>query len=193
MPGQTTTLVAAGRRAARGVGRRAALGAVASFLFCAALDGTARAAPRGDRRLLLYNPHTTEHFNDVYWCDGRYVPDSLTHINWLMRDYHRDVVAPIDLDLVDLLHAIAQRLETERPLRILSGFRTAATNRLLQREGLAPAAHSEHLRAKAADICIDRVPLKHLRRAALSFRAGGVGTYWQDHFIHVDVGPVRSW
>ncbi|HEX7969097.1 MAG TPA: DUF882 domain-containing protein [Stellaceae bacterium] len=175
------------------MGRRAVLGAVASFVFCAALDGTARAAPSGDRRLALYNPHTTEHFDDLYWCDGEYVPGSLTHINWLMRDFHRDVVAPIDIDLIDLLHRIAQRLETDRPLRILSGFRTNATNRLLRREGLGAAAHSEHLRAKAADICIDRVPLKHLRRAALSLRGGGVGTYWQDDFVHVDVGPVRSW
>ncbi len=176
----------------RRIPRRAVLGAAASFAFLSAL-GHAKAEPRGDRRLLLYNPHTDEHFDDIYWYNGTYITESLTRINWLMRDYHRNAVVSIDRDLVDLLHRITHRLETRRPLRILSGYRTAATNRLLKREGFAPAAHSEHLLGKAADICVDRVSLTHLRHAALSLKAGGVGTYWRDHFVHVDVGPVRSW
>lgn len=171
--------------------RRAVLGAAASFVFLAGFNRAAFALPRGERRLQLYNPHTDERFADIFWCDGSYVPDSLQHINWLMRDFHRDVVAPIDVDLLELLHRIDQRLGVRRPFRVLSGYRTAATNRLLQREGWAPAAHSEHLVGKAADICIDRVSLKHLHRAAVSLKAGGVGSY--DHFTHVDVGPVRVW
>jgi uncharacterized protein YcbK (DUF882 family) len=174
-------------------GRRAILGAAASLVLLVGLDRTALAMPRGERRLLLYNPHTDEHFADVFWCDGRYVADSLKRINWLMRDFHRDAVKAIDLDLLDLLHHINRRLETRKPFRILSGYRTAATNRLLRREGLAPAAHSEHLVGKAADICVDRVSLRHLHRAAVSLKAGGVGMYPRDHFIHVDVGPVRVW
>ena len=150
-------------------------------------------AAAGDRRLALYKPHTDERFNDVYWCEGNYVSESLVRIDWLMRDFHRDAVAPIDPDLIDLLHRIAQRLETGKPFRLLSGYRTPATNRLLRREGLSPAAHSEHLKGKAADIYVDGVSLTHLRRAAVSLRGGGVGSYPRDHFIHVDVGPVRVW
>ena len=182
-----------GKAAAPRHGRRAVLGAAASLVFLAGFNRAAFALPRGERRLQLYNPHTDERFQDVFWCDGSYVPESLTSINWLMRDFHRNVVKPIDVDLLDLLQRINQRLETRRPFRILSGYRTAATNRLLQREGWAPAEHSEHLFGKAADICVDRVSLKHLRRAAVSLKAGGVGTYPRDHFIHVDVGPVRVW
>lgn len=182
-----------GRAAAPRHGRRAVLGAAASFVFLAGFNRAAFALPRGERRLQLYNPHTDERFADVFWCDGSYVPDSLQHINWLMRDFHRDVVAPIDVDLLELLHRIDQRLGVRRPFCILSGYRTAATNRMLRTEGWAPAAHSEHLVGKAADIRIDRVSLKHLHRAAVSLKAGGVGTYPRDHFIHVDVGPVRVW
>jgi uncharacterized protein YcbK (DUF882 family) len=192
MPANETAMAPIDRRP-RPIGRRAVLGAATGLALVAALTQRAVALPRGDRRLALYNPHTDERFNDVYWYDGNYVPDSLSHIDWLMRDFHRNAVAPIDRELLDLLHRIAIRLETRHPFRVLSGYRTAATNRLLLREGLAPAAHSEHLQGKAADICVDRVSLAHLRRAALSFRAGGVGTYYRDHFIHVDVGPVRSW
>lgn len=203
MPGNATVMAAAGRgplavagkvaRAKRVHTRRALLGAAASTIFFAGLGRAAHAALRGERRLLLYNPHTDERFNDVYWCDGGYVRGSLQRIDWLMRDFHRDKVAPIDRELLDLLHRIAWRLETRMPFRILSGYRTVATNRLLREEGWGAAVHSEHLQGKAADICITGVRLKQLRRAALSLKAGGVGTYWHDHFVHVDVGPVRSW
>ena len=182
------------RGAARSsIGRRRVLCGVGTMFLTSIIHGVARAEMRGERRLSLYNPHTDERFADVFWCDGSYVPDSLQHINWLMRDFHRDVVAPIDVDLLELLHRIDQRLGVRRAFCILSGYRTAATNRMLRTEGWAPAAHSEHLVGKAADIRIDRVSLKHLHRAAVSLKAGGVGTYPRDHFIHVDVGPVRVW
>jgi uncharacterized protein YcbK (DUF882 family) len=102
-------------------------------------------------------------------------------------------VAPIDPHLLDLLQRLARRVETKQPFCLLSGYRTAATNQLLRREGLRPAVNSEHLRGKAADVSIDGVALSHLQRAALALRAGGVGSYPHDHFIHVDVGPMRSW
>jgi uncharacterized protein YcbK (DUF882 family) len=173
--------------------RRAVLGAAAGAVLATAFGGVAWAAPSGERSLALYNPYTDEHFKGVYWCDGGYEPSSLRHVDWLMRDFHQGKVRPIDPKLLNLLHRISLRLGTKRPIHILSGYRTPATDRLLRREGFAPAAHSEHLVAKAADICIDGVSLSHLRHAALSLRAGGVGTYWHYHFVHVDVGPVRSW
>jgi uncharacterized protein YcbK (DUF882 family) len=193
MPVNGTAVEAEEGAGAARIGRRSLLGAAASVFFLAGFNRAAFALPRGERRLMLYNPHTDERFADVFWCDGKYVPESLTSINWLMRDFHRNVVKPIDVDLLDLLHRIHQRLDTRKPFRILSGYRTAATNRLLQREGWAPAAHSEHLVGKAADICVDHVSLRHLHRAAVSLKAGGVGMYPRDHFIHVDVGPVRVW
>lgn len=178
---------------ARRVCRRTLLGATAGLGLALALGGAAHAASEGERWLRLYNPHTDDRFSDVYWADGRYLDGSLRHINWLMRDFHRDEVKPIDPELLDLLHRIGSRLDNGRPVEILSGFRTVATNRLLRHEGFAPAAHSEHLQAKAADIRVPGVRLKHLRQAALSLKAGGVGTYWHDGFVHVDVGPLRSW
>jgi uncharacterized protein YcbK (DUF882 family) len=172
--------------------RRLLCGAVGT-IFLTSMGDIARAGIRGERRLSLYNPHTDERFDDVYWCDGAYVEFSRKRIDWLMRDFHRDAVTPIDADLLDLLNRLTTTLETERNVTILSGFRTAATNRLLRHEGRDAAAHSEHILGKAADIRIDGVQLKHLRRAALSLNAGGVGTYWHDAFVHVDVGPVRAW
>jgi uncharacterized protein YcbK (DUF882 family) len=202
MPGKTTDaekaslgrLSAASRsgRAARGIGRRTVLGAALTLVFFHTLPD-AVAMPRGDRRLALFNPHTGEHFNDVYWSDGAYVDNSLRNINWLMRDFHRDEVAPIDAELLDLLQRLGARLGTNKPFTVLSGYRSLATNRLLRHEGVAAATNSEHLRGKAADIRIDGITLTRLHAAALSLKAGGVGMYPRDDFIHVDVGPVREW
>jgi uncharacterized protein YcbK (DUF882 family) len=193
MPGNATGPVMQETARRRNITRRGLLAAATSLALIAACHHSVLAAPRGDRRLALYNPHTDERFDDIYWCDGSYVPESLKRIDWLMRDFHRDAVAPIDPDLLELLQGIARRLDNGRPFRLLSGYRTAATNRLLRREGLSVAVHSEHLKGKAADICVDGVSLGHLRRAAISLKAGGVGIYPRDHFVHVDVGPVRVW
>ena len=146
-----------------------------------------------ERRLLIENPHTGESFADVYWCRGQYVEPALEQINWVMRDFHRDIVEPIDPSLLDLLYRLAETVDAENPVRILSGYRTPETNRLLGREGLSVAKNSQHLYGKAADICIEGVSLRDLRRAALEQEAGGVGLYPRDGFVHVDVGPVRTW
>jgi uncharacterized protein YcbK (DUF882 family) len=193
MPGNATAPAPDASAPRSSVTRRGFVAAAASLALVAACHHSVFAATAGDRRLALYNPHTDEGFNDIYWCDGSYVAESLKRIDWLMRDFHRDAVAPIDPELIELLQRLGHRLETSEPFCLLSGYRTAATNRLLRREGLSVAVHSEHLKGKAADISVDGVSLAHLRRAAMSLRAGGVGSYPRDHFLHVDVGPVRVW
>jgi uncharacterized protein YcbK (DUF882 family) len=120
--------------------RRALLSGAGGMVLVAALHTAAAAAPSGERRLALYNPHTDERFDDVYWSDGTYVATSLQRVNWLMRDFHQEKVAAIDPQLLDLLQRLAGLVETDGPFDVLSGYRTAATNRLLRREGLAPAA-----------------------------------------------------
>jgi uncharacterized protein YcbK (DUF882 family) len=178
-------------RSRSAVSRRAVLGGLVGATFLFSLP--ARATPLGERRLALENPNTGESFSDVYWCDGDFVPDSLRRIEWLMRDFHCDEVAPIDHSLIDLLHELCATLATARPVQILSGYRTPATNRLLRGEGLHPASNSLHLVGQAVDVRIEKVPLGRLHRAAVSLRAGGVGTYRRAHFVHLDCGPVRQW
>jgi uncharacterized protein YcbK (DUF882 family) len=47
--------------------------------------------------------------------------------------------------------------------------------------------------AKAIDIRVPGVSTLALRNAALALHAGGVGFYPVSQFVHVDVGPVRTW
>ena len=49
------------------------------------------------------------------------------------------------------------------------------------------------MRGQAIDIRLADVPLRALRDAALSMRAGGVGYYAESNFVHVDSGRVRAW
>jgi uncharacterized protein YcbK (DUF882 family) len=145
------------------------------------------------RRAFVHNLHTGETLNAVYWESGRYVPDALAEAMRVMRDWRNGQEHAMDPRLFDLLHAVQLKLEVNRPVQLISGYRSPATNAMLHAESGQVAAHSQHLLGKASDIRIEGVDLSNLHRAALGLRAGGVGFYPQSDFVHVDVGPVRQW
>ena len=178
----------------RGVTRRdfMQLGPVAAVAAPALVLGRLRAR-HAERRLAFYNLHTGEHLKTVYWAEGRYLPGALKQINWVLRDYRRDKVKPIDLRLLDLLHSLDRKLKTQKPFHIICGYRSPATNEYLRKHSAGVAKHSMHIQAKAADIRIPGCRLVALQRAALTLRDGGVGIYPVSDFVHVDVGRVRHW
>ena len=74
-----------------------------------------------------------------------------------------------------------------------SGYRSPVTNARLRGKSSGVARRSYHMQGKAIDIRLPGCDLADLHGAALSLKAGGVGSYAKSDFIHVDVGPVRSW
>jgi uncharacterized protein YcbK (DUF882 family) len=146
-----------------------------------------------ERELHVVNAHTGEIFRDVYWANGRHVPGAFRRLYWLMRDFRSDEVVPIDPTLIDLLYGIQTRIGRGKPLVLLSGYRSPETNQTLIAEGHGAVENSMHVVGKAADISIQGVHLRYLSRAAMSFHAGGVGTYWHNNFVHVDTGRIRFW
>jgi uncharacterized protein YcbK (DUF882 family) len=170
------------------LGSAAAVAVAPGLLF-----GRTRPVRRAERRLAFYNLHTGEHLKTVYWAEGGYVPGALKEINWILRDYRRDKVKPIDLRLLDLLHALDHKLETRQPFHIICGYRSPVTNEYLRKHSAGVAKHSMHIQGKAADIRIPGCRLVALQRAALALRDGGVGIYPISDFVHVDVGRVRHW
>ena len=165
-----------------------AAAAVPSFLF-----SRTRMAHPVEKRLAFYNLHTGEHLKTIYWAEGRYVPGALKDINWILRDYRRNKVKPIDVRLLDLLHSLDGRLETRQPFHIICGYRSPATNEYLRKHSAGVAKHSMHIEGKAVDIRIPGCRLRALQRAALALHDGGVGIYPVSDFVHVDVGRVRHW
>jgi uncharacterized protein YcbK (DUF882 family) len=146
-----------------------------------------------EKKLSLYNAHTGESLKTVYWEQGRYVPDALSDINHLLRDFRTGDVYPIEPFLLDVLCSLRHRLGTRKTFYVVSGYRSPATNEWLRLHSPGVAKHSLHMAGEAADINLPGYDLDRLHRAALSLRAGGVGYYPKSDFIHVDVGRVRTW
>ena len=148
---------------------------------------------QGERQLKFYNLHTGEHLKATYWADGIYIPDEMTAINNILRDYRTGDIKKMDPQLMDLLYALQNRVEHKNAFNVISGYRSPKTNAKLHRLSNGVATHSLHMKGKAIDIRLPGVELKHLRKAALSLHAGGVGYYPKSNFIHVDTGRPRFW
>lgn len=147
----------------------------------------------GERTLSFYNTHTGESMKTVYWTQGIYVPEALADINYILRDYRTGGVKEIDTDLLDLLFAIHQKLESTAPFNIISGYRSRETNSFLNIMNNGVVKNSLHIYGKAIDIRLPGHELKALRRAAVDLQSGGVGYYPSSDFVHVDVGRIRYW
>ena len=97
------------------------------------------------------------------------------------------------LKLVNLLYEINRFVGLEHKINVISGYRSPSTNRYLRRHSRGVAKYSYHMKAQAADIQIPGIRLHKLREIARSIGMGGVGYYPRSNFVHVDVGPIRSW
>ncbi len=146
-----------------------------------------------ERSLSLYNPHTKDSFNEVYWRKGKYIPDALKSINYIMRDFRAHDTKRIDTHLLDLLSAISVQLKPEKPFYVISGYRTPETNDRLRKRGKGAAKNSYHIKGKAVDIRLPGYRTSVLRKTAYKLKGGGVGYYPHQKFVHIDVGPIRYW
>jgi uncharacterized protein YcbK (DUF882 family) len=176
------------------LGRRGfiALSTAAGCAFPFAACRPARAA-RPARELSFHSLRTDETLTAVYREDGRLLPDGLAQLDYILRDYRTGDVRPIAAGLLDLVHELKQAMDYRQPIDVISGYRSPATNAMLAARSKRVAKNSYHLRGMAVDIRMPGRPLAELRDAALSLRRGGVGYYPESDFVHVDVGPVRSW
>jgi uncharacterized protein YcbK (DUF882 family) len=155
--------------------------------------GRALASMLETRSLELVNTHTAEHLKADYFLDGSYCEQSLFALNHLLRDFRTGDVAPIDPQLFDLLHGVAALAGKEPRFEVISGFRSPATNAMLNGRSSGVAKRSLHMEGRAIDVRLQGYPTDRLRDLALSMQAGGVGFYRQSDFVHLDTGRVRTW
>ncbi len=183
----------------RTLNRRTVLrGMAATGLAAGALCSPAKAMAAAfngvpGRELSFLNLHTGETLRAEYWVRGTYNHDALQSINWFLRDYRNNQTHAIDPHLLDLIHVLHQMVRSAEPFHVISGYRSPQTNAMLHERSGAVAKHSMHLEGRAIDIRLPGLGLKYLQNAALSLKAGGVGYYPADDFVHVDTGPIRRW
>jgi uncharacterized protein YcbK (DUF882 family) len=163
-----------------------------TFLSPPVLAGV-KALSSTPRSLCLYNPNTKESFNGIYRCNGEYVSPALSKINHLMRDTKTGEIKEISKQLLDLMYALTQKLKSEEPFHVISGYRNPKTNAQLMKQGKNAAKNSFHVKGQAADIRLPGYRTSVLRKAAYQLKKGGVGYYPRLRFVHIDVGPVRYW
>ncbi|MEO1001264.1 MAG: DUF882 domain-containing protein, partial [Pseudomonadota bacterium] len=167
---------------ARGLPRRAVLGAFAGFATIAAAPVYARApaALRGAgdiRRIRLTSRRTGESINTVYWVEGEYIREALEELSFFMRDWRQNAIIDYDPRALDVIAASQRLLETEEPFTVLSGYRTAETNAMLRGRSRGVARNSYHMRGMAADLRMSSRSVGQVYRAATAVNAGGVGRY----------------
>jgi uncharacterized protein YcbK (DUF882 family) len=141
------------------------------------------------RKLSLFNIHTQEAFEGIYWREGHYEERALARLAYLLRDRRNQKQHPMDPHLFDVLHRLHVTLGTQEGYQIICGYRSEETNAKLHKQNAGVAKKSLHVQGKAIDLRVDHLPLKDVRNAARSLKAGGVGYYPQSNFVHVDIRP----
>ena len=127
--------------------------AAAAVVFALGLIAAASSAGADTQRTLsLYNIHTKERLTSVYKKNGKYVPEEMQKINWLLRDWRKDEATTMDPELVDLLWEIHSELGSKEPIHIISGYRSRGTNEMLRRTVGGQASQSRHILGKAAEL-----------------------------------------
>ncbi|WP_294391724.1 DUF882 domain-containing protein [uncultured Sphingomonas sp.] len=179
------------------IGRRRLLrGAVMTGVGLLGASAAMGATP--EQRLAFRNIHTNETFDARFFGANGWDSQGLAELNHGLRDWRNNQSTSMDRELLVLLSRLRDRLGVapQAKIDLISGYRSPVTNAALRERGGAHtgvATKSQHMLGKATDIRMPGVGLDRLHLAALSLKAGGVGYYPHDGFVHVDTGRVRAW
>ena len=145
------------------------------------------------RKLAFHNLHTEEKLSLTYFEQGQYVSDAVNELNYLLRDHRSGDVHTMDPALFDLLDDLQASLGGNKTFQVISGYRSSATNKMLNKKSSGVAKKSLHMQGRAIDIRVVGVDSKVVQQAAIALQQGGVGYYRKSNFVHIDTGRVRFW
>ncbi|HKU16325.1 MAG TPA: DUF882 domain-containing protein, partial [Steroidobacteraceae bacterium] len=166
---------------------------LAAFALVVTSDTLQTVVANGDTRsIYLSHTHRDDEITVTFKRNGRYDEEGLKKLNYFLRDWRNDDQTRMDPQLFDILWEITRDVNTKEPIRIVSSYRSPATNAMLRRRSRGVAQFSQHMLGKAIDFNISGVSVEELRVAGLRLQRGGVG-YYPGSFVHVDVGSVRHW
>lgn len=169
---------------------------LAALVFLLSGDHLQNAIAVGDTRTIsMHHTHTGEDITITFKHNGRYDDEALKKLNWFLRDWRTDEPTKMDPKLFDMLSEVYREVGGEKPIHIISAYRSPKTNTMLRKRSRGVARTSQHMAGRAIDFVIPDVPLEDQRIAGLRLQHGGVGYYpgGGNNFVHMDTGSVRHW
>jgi uncharacterized protein YcbK (DUF882 family) len=154
---------------------------------------TLYATPPGPGEVILRNNTTGERLRVRLLDRGRIVEAGRRQLERFLRSGPDDRAGTLDPQLIKLIDALGEHFGRHRELIVISGYRSPEYNALRTRQSKGVARESLHMQGKAVDIRVEGITITALHRYLTRLRAGGVGLYPDSNFVHMDVGPVRSW
>jgi uncharacterized protein YcbK (DUF882 family) len=165
----------------------------ATFALMVSTNSLQTVVANGDTRAITFqHTHRDDSITITFKRNGRYDDEALKKLNYFLRDWRNDDQTRMDPQLFDILWEVSREVGNEEPIRIVSSYRSPATNAMLRRRSRGVAQFSQHMLGKAIDFNINGAPVEKLREIAMRMQRGGVGFY-PGSFVHVDVGSVRHW
>jgi uncharacterized protein YcbK (DUF882 family) len=167
-----------------------------SLLAAPGADASPRAEASpgaGAKHIALTNLHTGEKVTVEYFRDDAYVPDALSRIEAVLRDFRNGERHSIDPKLMDYLVDVAAQLGVAPAFSVISGYRSPETNERLHERSSGVSQHSLHMQGRAIDVRMSGVDCQDLAAHAEQLKRGGVGFYRGSNFVHLDTGAFRTW
>jgi uncharacterized protein YcbK (DUF882 family) len=135
----------------------------------------------------LYNAWTKE-----WLAVDPAAPPSQAAIDRFLRDHFTNQAAAMQPQLIAIVVAAATSFRSP-VVQIVSAYRHPKYNLILRKKGHQVARDSQHSHGNAIDFFLPGVPTAALQAWAKTQKRGGVGVYPDSGFVHMDIGPIRSW
>ncbi len=125
--------------------------------------------------------------------EGQLQNDALAQVAELLRSAADDKTLLPDAKLMKLLYRVVHHFGRHHEVIVISGYRSPKYNQLRTRQSSQVGKESLHQFGKALDFRLGGITITALHAYVKSLKAGGVGFYADSNFVHMDVGPVRTW
>ncbi len=145
------------------------------------------------KHIALLNLHTDERLEIEFFRDGAFLPEALSAIEVLLRDFRTGEQHAIDPELMSYLVQVAHSAGVDPAFSVISGYRLCADQRAVARAQLG-SGQTQSAHGRPSHRCAHgRVDCASLAAHALDLRRGGVGYYRVSDFVHLDTGAFRTW
>ena len=145
------------------------------------------------RRLRLGVSGSMESLDIIYWIDGQYIRPAIEEISYFCRDRETNTVHSIDTRVIDIAAATYHLLDPDEPYILNRGFVSDPRQVTNGENHEAKPNGSFHANGTALDVSLNSRSVSQISRAAISCKAGGVGRYSNQNYVHIDCNEIREW